>query len=157
FPPIKGFRRFVLGQNYRPEWSKPVNMNVFNINKEKGGFKIIGLGGGKQTRSLRLKDSKGKEWVLRSVDKNPTQALPANFRQTFAQDVVQEFTSAAHPYAPLTIPTLAKALNIPVPHPELFFVPDDRAFGFYQPLFANTVCMLEERDPSWDGSDTKST
>jgi hypothetical protein len=42
-------------------------------------------------------------------------------------------------------------------HPELFFVPDDPAFGFYRPLFANTVCTLEEKDPSPDGEETKST
>ena len=28
----------MLGQNYRPEWTTPVNMKVFNINKERGGF-----------------------------------------------------------------------------------------------------------------------
>ena len=88
---------------------------------------------------------------MRAVDKLPTGALPAEFRGTVAQDLVQEFNSASHPYGPLTIPELAKPLNIAVPHPELFFVPDDPAFGFYQPLFANTVCMLEERDPSFDG------
>ncbi|HEX7844278.1 MAG TPA: BamA/TamA family outer membrane protein, partial [Chitinophagaceae bacterium] len=157
YPPIKGLRKFIMGQNYRPEWSTPVNMKVFNINKEKGGFRILSLGGGKQTKSLRLRDKQGKEWVLRAIDKNPTKALPENFRNTLAQDVVQEFNSAAHPYAALTIPSLAAPLNIAVPHPELFFVPDDPAFGFYQPLFANTVCMLEEREPSWDGTETKST
>ncbi|HET6722914.1 MAG TPA: metallophosphoesterase [Chitinophagaceae bacterium] len=157
YKPISGFKKYVLGQNYRYEWTTPVNMKVFNINKERGGFTITGLGGGKQTKSLRLKDKNGKEWSLRSVDKLPTGALPAEFRGTVAQDLVQEFNSASHPYGPLTIPELAKPLNVAVPHPELFFVPDDPALGFYQPLFKNTVCMLEERDPSFDATDTKST
>ena len=157
YKPISGFRKYVLGQNYRQEWTTPVNMKVFKINEEKGGFKITGLGGGKQTKSLRLKDKNGKEWQLRSVDKLPTGALPVEFRGTVAQDLVQEFNSASHPYGQLTIPDLAKPLNIAVPHPELFFVPDDPALGFYQPLFKNTVCMLEERDPSFDATDTKST
>ena len=157
YPPIAGMRKFVMGQNYRHEWSTPVHMKVFNLKTEKGGFRILSLGGGKQTKSLRLRDKQGKEWVLRSIDKNPTKALPEHFRNTLAQDVVQEFNSAAHPYAPLTIPVLAEPLNLAVPHPELFFVPDDPAFGFYQPLFKNTVCMLEEREPSWDGSETRST
>ncbi len=157
YPPLQGFRKFMLGQNYRHEWSAPVNMKVFNLHQEKGGFTILSLGGGKQTRSLRLRDKQGKEWVLRAVDKLPTGALPVEFRGTIAQDLVQEFNSASHPYAPLVIPELSKPLDISVPHPELFFVPDDPAFGFYQPLFANRVCMLEERDPSVDGTDTKST
>lgn len=157
YPLVSGFRKVIMGQNYRAEWSTPVNMKVFNISREKGGFKVISLGGGKQTKSLRLEDPTGKQWVLRAVDKNPTRALPENFRGTLAQDVVQEFNSAAHPYGPLTIPTLAKAIDVAVPHPQLFFVPDDPALGFYRPLFANTVCLLEERDPSLDGSDTRST
>jgi len=156
--PIKGFREFILGQNYRKEWSTPVNMKVFNITKEKGGFTATGLGGGKETKTLRLKDKNGKEWILRSVDKNPKGALPPEFRgEGFAPELVKEFNSASHPYAALIVPALAKPLNIEVPHPELFFVPDDPALGFYRPLFANTVCMLEERDASFDASDTRST
>jgi hypothetical protein len=34
-------------------------------------------------------------------------------------------------------------------------VPDDLAFGVYRPMFANKVCMLEAKDASWDGTDTK--
>ncbi|HEX7903568.1 MAG TPA: BamA/TamA family outer membrane protein [Chitinophagaceae bacterium] len=155
YPLIKGMKRFIIGQNYRSEWSAPVNMKVFNITN--AGYTITGLGGGKQTKSLRLKDKNGKEWVMRAIDKNPTKALPENFRGTLAQDLVQEFNSASNPYGALTIPGLAAPLDVVVPHPQLFFIPDDPALGFYRPLFANTVCLLEERDASLDGSDTKST
>ncbi len=158
YQPIHGFRKFVLGQNYRDEWTAPVNMKVFKLNEEKGGFNIVSLGGSKQTMSLKLVNKKtGKEWALRAVDKLPTGALPPEFRGTIAQDLVMEFNSAAHPYAPLVVPELAKPLGIVAPRPELFFVPDDPAFDFYQPLFANRVCMLEERDPTVDASDTRST
>ena len=157
YPLVKGLKKYFVGQNYRAEWSTPVNMKVFDLKTVRGGLKIIGIGGGKQTKSLKLQDKKGKLWVLRSVDKNATKALPANLRGTLAQDLLQEYNSAAHPYAAFTIPVMAKALNIATPNPELFFVPDDPELGFYQQLFANTVCMLEESDPSRDGSDTKST
>jgi predicted MPP superfamily phosphohydrolase len=158
YKPIHGLRKFVLGENYRDEWTAPVNMKVFKLNEEKGGFTVVSLGGSKQTRSLKLVNKKtGKEWSLRAVDKLPTGALPPEFRGTIAQDLVSEFNSAAHPYAPLVVPELAKPLDIVTARPELFFVPDDPSLGFYQPLFANRVCMLEERDPTVDGSDTKST
>ncbi len=155
YPPVSGFKKSIMGQNYRPEWSTPVNMKVFNITDE--GMKALSLGGGKQTKSLRLVDKNGKEWTLRAIDKNPTKALPENFRNTLAQDVVQEFNSAAHPYGPLTIPVLAKALGVTVANPRLVLVPDDPALGFYRPLFKNTVCLLEEREPTLDGSPAKST
>ncbi|HET9823949.1 MAG TPA: metallophosphoesterase, partial [Chitinophagaceae bacterium] len=150
-------RRVMVGTNYRKEWSTPVVMKVFNIQAEKGGLRIVSLGGGKQTRSLTLVDSSGKEWKLRSIDKNPADAIPENFRNTLAADVVQDFISASHPYAPLAIPKMAKALDIVTANPELFFVPEDPAFGFYGPVFANMVCTLEEKNPSRHGEDTRST
>jgi hypothetical protein len=157
FPVIKGMKRFFMGQNYRREWSAPVNMRVFNLSKEKGGMKVTGLGGGKQTKSLRLVDSKGKEWVLRSLNKSATKVIPESFRGSFAEDLVAELNSASHPYGALTFPALAKPINVPVPKPELFFVPDDPALGFYRPLFANNVCMLEEKNAAQDSGDTKTT
>ena len=147
FKPVSGLRKTFLGQNYRPEWSTPVNMKVFNLRKEKGGFSIEGLGGGKHTKSLNLKDSKGKSWVLRSIDKGETESVPTAFQDAITPSIIIDLNSASHPYAALTVPELAKPLNIPVAHPELFFVPDDPAFGFYRKVFAGKVCMLEEKDP----------
>ncbi len=132
-------------------------MKVFNIRKEKGGLKVISLGGGKQTKSLRLKDRNGKEWTLRTIDKDPEKALPENLRGTLANDIVQDLISAGHPYAPLVVPGLAHANGIITPVPQFFFVPDDPAFGYYRSMFAYTVCLLEEREPTPDGTDTKST
>ncbi|MEJ7626977.1 MAG: metallophosphoesterase [Ferruginibacter sp.] len=142
-----GFKNIFLGSNYRDEWNRPIAMKVFNLRKEKGGLKIKSFGGGKQTKSLRLEDKKGKEWILRTVDKDPEKALPANLRGTVAQGIVQDMISASHPYAPLVIPDLAKSVGILAAQPEFFFVPDDPSLGYYRPLFANTVCMLEDREP----------
>jgi len=150
-------KRVMVGTNYRKEWSAPVAMKVFNIHQEKGGLKIVSLGGGKQTKSLTLSDPTGREWKLRSIDKNPANAIPEAFRNTLASDVVQDFISASYPYAPLTIPPFTEALGLVTATPELFFVPDDPAFGYYRPMFANTVCTLEEKDTSRYGEDTKST
>jgi hypothetical protein len=158
FPPVKGMKKFFMGQNYRYEWSEPVNMKVFNISKEMGGFALVSLGGGKQTTSLRLRNKvTNKEYVLRSLNKNTTRAIPEQFRGTLAEDLVAELTSASHPYSALIIPPLAEPLNIPVAKPQLFFVPNDPALGFYRDLFKNTVCMLEERHATWDETETRST
>jgi Outer membrane protein/protective antigen OMA87 len=150
-------QRKLLGENYRKEWSTPVTLKVFNINKEQGGFKITGIGGGKQTKSLSLKDKNGVEWKLRSIDKDPAKAIPAGLRGSLAKDILQDMISAAHPYAPLVVPDIAKAAHIPHPDPKFFFVPDDPSLGLYRSIFANKVCLLEKKDNSFDGSDTKST
>ena len=151
------FQTLMMGDNYRKEWSTLVNFRVFNINKEKGGFKILSLGGGKQTRSLKLIDKDDREWTLRTIDKDPEKVVPENFRRSIAQDLVQDMISASHPYSAIAIPSIANAINVTVPVPEFFFVPDDPAFGFYRPLFANKLCLLEMRDPTKDGSESRST
>lgn len=150
-------RRLILGNNYRKEWAQPVKLKVFRLNEEHGGFKIKAMGGGKQTKSLTLEDKNGKEWALRTIDKDPEMALPENLRNTVASQIVQDMISAAHPYAPLSVAALAKSTKIPHATPEFFLVPNDLAFGRYRPVFANKVCMLEEKDASWDGKDTKSS
>ncbi|MBP1652715.1 MAG: metallophosphoesterase, partial [Bacteroidetes bacterium] len=60
-----GIHYWLLGKNYRDVWAAPVNFPVLDINKEKGGLKILQRGGGMQTLSLRLEDKSGTEWVLR--------------------------------------------------------------------------------------------
>ncbi|MDB5203854.1 MAG: metallophosphoesterase [Ferruginibacter sp.] len=151
-----GFKEVFLGKNYRKEWSIPIRLPVFNISKELGGFTIKSLGGGKQTKSLKIVDKKGKEWTLRTIDKDPEKALPENLRGTLAQGIVADMISASDPYSPLVVPTLAKAAGVISAQPRYFFVPDDPAFGAYRKMFANTVVMLEDRDPV-PGEESKST
>jgi hypothetical protein len=151
------FKRTVLGNNYRSEWSTPVMFKMFNINTEKGGFTITGRGGGKQTKSLQLLDKDGVEWVLRTIDKDPEQAIPENFRGGAARDIVQDMISASFPYGPLIVPTLAKAAGVTQADPEIFFVPDDPALGYYRELFAYKICFLERKDPVPKGIEAKNS
>src|SRR5215217_4561177 len=64
---VSGLHRLFFGKSYRRLWAAPVHLRVLHLQSEKGGLRIIQRGGGLQTRSLRLKDSSGREWVLRSV------------------------------------------------------------------------------------------
>lgn len=148
---------FFLGKNYRKEWSVPVKMPVFHLKTTHGGFEIEKLGGGEQTQSLHLEQENGREWVLRSVDKNVRGALPSKLRGTFIQKVVQDQISAAYPYAILTMHDLAKAVDIPTPPAELYYVPDDPALGKYRPLFAHAVMFLSPKDIDNKQLDTEST
>lgn len=149
------FKRFFLGRNYREVWSTPVTFPVFRIKET--GLKIEELGGGQQTKSLQLEDQQGREWALRTVDKDVEKALPKFLRHTLAQKVTQDMVSAAHPYAPLTIPTLAKAIGVVVPEPTFYYVPDDPALEPYRDIFAGTICMLEQKEPTPDRSKTENT
>lgn len=143
-----GFQRVVKGKNYRAEWATPVKMPVFNIRTEQGGLKVIKMGGGMQTKSLRLEDSNGYKWVLRTVDKDVSNLFPKWMRSSPVRAMTQDMISAAHPYAALVVSGLSDAVGVPTPHPKLFFVKDDPAFGEYRNVVANKVCFFEERSPT---------
>ena len=144
---VSKMHRFFLGESYRKLWAAPVKMKVFYLEKEKGGLTILQKGGGLQTKSLRLKDSSGREWVLRSIQKYPEKALPENLRKTVAKDILQDQVVTGHPYSALTVPPLAKALGIPHSNPQIVFVRDDPAFGAYRTDFTDSVLLFEEREP----------
>src|SRR5882757_6513748 len=131
--------RFFLGENYRKLWAAPVKLRIFHIATEKGGLKILQKGGGQQTKSLRLQDATGQQWVLRTLQKYPENGLPVNLRPTVAKDILQDQVSAAHPFSSLTVPPLAEALGVPHSNPKIVYLPDDPALGEYRKDFANQV------------------
>jgi hypothetical protein len=153
---VSGTHRFFLGENYRKLWAAPVKFSVFHISTEKGGLKILQRGGGKQTKSLRLQDPTGQQWVLRTIQKYPENGLPPDLRPTVAKDILQDQVSAAHPFSALTVPPLASALGIPHSNPKIVYVPDDPALGEYRKDFANQVFLFEEREPL-DAEKTENT
>ena len=139
--------RFFFGESYRKLWATPVRMRIADLQKEQGGMKILQLGGGMQTKSLRLEDASGREWALRTVQKYPERALPADLRATIAKDILQDQISTSHPFSSVIIPPLADALQIPHSVPEIVYIGDDPGLGQYRKEFGNAVYLLEERYP----------
>ena len=146
------FRKMLLGENYRAEWSQKIPLQAFDIGKERGGLKIISKGGGLETMALRLNDSERREYTLRSVEKYPTRALPSSFRKTFLQTVKQDQVSAAHPYAATVVPLLARAAGIYHANPRTVYAPNDPRWGIYRKDFAGEIMIFEER-PDGVGKD----
>ncbi len=144
-----GFRKLMFGKNYRKEWATPVKVKVLNLETAFGGLTPTKMGGGHQTKSLRLVDKNGKEYVLRQIEKNVTDAaLPPELRGLAAvNDVIADGVSASYPYAALSIPPLATAAGVPHADPELVYVPKDPILGLFMLDFANSFCLLEERNP----------
>lgn len=150
-------QRLLNGDNYRKEWETPVSLKVFHVQSTNGGYQVTGARGGNQSRMLHLVDAKGKKWNLRTIDRAFRQSLPEKVQEPFARTVVRDMISATHPYAPLTIPVLADAAGVIVPHPQYFYVPDDPALGLYRELFANKLCLLEPENPTPDGMESRSS
>lgn len=145
------FHYWLLGRNYRTVWNSPLNFPVMDMQKEKGGLKVVKRGGGMQTLSLRLEDKEGNEWVIRSLKKYPDKAVPEALRETVAKDVVQDQISAANPYAPIVVASLAESAGVHHTNPTFMYVPKDTSLGIYANVYGNDVYLFEEREPDIKG------
>ncbi len=142
-----GMKHLFLGRNYRKEWTQPVTVPVLDLGEEQGGLRPTKTGGGKQTRSLRLEEKDGKEWALRSIEKFPEAAIPADLRKTVVKDIVEQGVSAAYPYGSLSLQPMAKAAGIPIIRRKLVWVPADPRLGRFLDEFDSTLAVLEELEP----------
>jgi hypothetical protein len=147
FDAVGKWHRFFFGENYRKEWSAVTKLPVIHLSTFRGGLAIVKEGGGNQTRSLRLKDKTGMEWVLRSVEKYPDAILPNALKKTFVSDIVTDAMSAQHPYSALIVPPIANAVSVPHAHPVIGIVAPDTLLGPFEKTFEGSVCLLEEREP----------
>jgi hypothetical protein len=141
-----GFQTWLLGSNYRAEWQQAIRVPLLDLATEKGGLTPVKRGGGFQTKSLRLTAPDGREYVLRSIEKDAAMAVPEALRRTLAASLVQDQISASHPYAALTIPTLAQAAGVAHARPKVVWIPDDAHLGTFRKDFAGTLALLEERE-----------
>ncbi|MBR9999198.1 MAG: BamA/TamA family outer membrane protein [Cyclobacteriaceae bacterium] len=136
----------IMGINYRKEWSQVIkDIPYIDLETAKGGLKPVSRGGGMQTKSLRLENERGQEYVLRSIEKFPEAAIPSELRKTIVSDLVKDFISSSHPYGALVIPPLADAANIYHTNPKLVYLPDDPALGVYREEYGHGLYLFEER------------
>ena len=139
------------GEHYRKEWSTPVKFKVAMLDTLAGGLKPYEAGGGRQSKSLRLKDKNGREYVLRSIDKSFGKALPEIYQGTFLEDIFNDQVTIGHPYAALTIPILAEAAGIYHTNPEIIFIPSQPALDSFNKDFGNQLYLFEQRpDENWE-------
>ncbi|MDN3587874.1 hypothetical protein QWY86_14420 [Pedobacter aquatilis] len=103
--------------------------------------------GGNQTHSVRLEDSNGNEWTLRSIEKYPEGLIPEQLRNTFLKDIIKDNMSAQHPFSALVVPELAQAIGAPHSNPVIGWVAKDAGLGEYAKDFQETLCLLELREP----------
>jgi hypothetical protein len=151
---VSGIHRWFFGENYRKEWAATVKIPLVDVAKVNGGLTPEQFGGGMETKSIRMKDKTGKEWVIRSVEKVPDKLLPENLRQTFALDWVADEYSGQHPYSALMVPPLAEAAHVPHAHPVIGVLMPNAIMGTFSNQFAGRVVLLEEREPTGESENT---
>ena len=139
------FHRVLLGTHHRNVWTTPVAVEVLDLSRYAGGLSPDRCGGGAQTKSLRLLGADGRQYVFRSVDKDPTNALPPDLRQTFVRSLIQDQISSELPGAPLIVASLLNATNVLHASPHLVVLPYDPRLAGIDCVKPGLLGMIEER------------
>ena len=149
------FYKFLWGKRYREYFGTKVVAPTVNIDTLYGGLTPTRRGGGHQSKSLRLEDKNGSEYVMRALRKNAVQYLQAvvfkdqyvegQFNNTLTEDLLMDVFTGSHPYAPFTIDKLAEAINIYHTKPILYYVPKQKGLGIYNDEYGDELYMIEER------------
>jgi hypothetical protein len=149
------FHRFFFGNHYRDLWATPIQVEVLDLESFDGGLRATKRGGGEQTKSLRFKSGNGRQYAFRSIDKDPTPALPPLLRQTAVRGIIQDQISAGHPAGPLVVAPLLEATGVLTAQPRIMVLPkQDARLGEFEKEFGGMLGVLELRPT--DGDDERS-
>ena len=153
---------WLWGQRYRKYFGTEILAPTVNLDTLYGGLKPVRKGGGHQSKSLRLVDNYGKEYVMRALRKNAVQYLQAvafkdkyiegQFNDTYTEKLLMDVFTGSHPYAPFTIGTLSHAVAIYHTNPVLYYVPKQNVLGGYNSEYGDELYMIEERASDGHGN-----
>ncbi|WP_420570657.1 metallophosphoesterase [Kordia sp.] len=148
------FGTFLWGDRYRKQYSTEVTAPTVNLDTLFGGLTPVRKGGGNQSKSLRLQDKNGTQYVMRALRKQALQYLQSvlfkdqyikgQFDDTATEHLILDVFTGAHPYAPFVVGTLADAVDVYHTNPVLYYVPKQNALGQYNDEFGGELYMIEE-------------
>lgn len=149
-----GFFKTIWGERYRKYYGTKVNVPVVTIDTLYGGLTPVKKGGGHQSKSLRLRHKNGKEYVMRALRKSAELYLQSmafqeqyvleDLKETYTQELLEDFYTGSHPYAPFVIGKISDAVGIYHTNPILYYVPKHEALGGYNATFGDELYMIEE-------------
>lgn len=149
-----GFFKTIWGERYRKYYGTPVTAPTVNLDTLFGGLSPVRKGGGHQSKSLRLRHKSGKEYVMRALRKVSELYLQSmvfqeqyvidDLEDTFLQELLEDFYTGSHPYAPFTIGPLSDAIGIYHTNPVLYYIPKQAALEDFNTDFGDELYMIEE-------------
>lgn len=142
--------RYFWGNHYRKDWAASGNFKTVSLDTLAGGLTPYQTGGGRQSKSLRVTDKQGHEYVFRSIDKSFGKALPPITQGTFVESLANDQVTISNPYAALVVAPLAEAAGILHTNPEIYFVPKQKALGKFSDSTGDILYLFEQRpDEDW--------
>ena len=138
--------RTFFGQHYRAWWNTPVTVPVLTLAAAvPGGLVPMQAGGSYQSHTLRLHAPDGRQYVLRSVDKDMSAALSPGWKKNLLRPLLKDQTSATQPYGAYPAAYLAEAAGVLHANPRLVFVGLDPGLGKFKAEYGNALYLFEER------------
>ncbi|WP_298477498.1 metallophosphoesterase [uncultured Maribacter sp.] len=156
-----GFYKWLWGERYRNIYATEVSAPTVNLDTLFGGLRVIRKGGGHQSKSLRLVNEQGQEYVMRALRKSAEVYLQAmafkeqyvvgQFADTYTESLLLDFYTGSHPYAPFTVGVLSDAVGIYHTNPVLYYIPKQEAIKDFTDEFGDQLYMIEERTDDGHG------
>ncbi|NJB36744.1 metallophosphoesterase [Croceivirga sp. JEA036] len=149
-----GFFKTLWGERYRKYYATPVKAKTVDLDTLFGGLKPVRKGGGHQSKSLRLEAKDGRQYVMRALKKSAELYLQAlafkneyvigEFENTKTEEILADFYTGSHPYAPFTVGELSDAANLFHTNPKLYYIPKQKALEDFNTDFGDELYMIEE-------------
>ncbi len=134
---LSRFRSWLQGRNNRRLWATPVELPVLDLT----GHVALKMGGGSQTTTVRVRNEQGREYMIRTVDKDAVRSLSENLQRTFVSDIAQDQVSMLHPYGAAMVPPLADAVGVFHTAPVYRYIPDDPRLGPFRGPLVDRIGM----------------
>ncbi|MBL7473988.1 metallophosphoesterase [Robertkochia sediminum] len=153
---VSGVHKSLWGDHYRELYGIEVLAPTVRLDTLYGGLTPVRMGGGHQSKTLRLRDSAGREYNMRALKKSGVKFLQTvvlndknlsteDLTGTLPDKLLMDFFTAAHPYASFVVPELSRAAGVYHTNPRLFYIPKQSALGTYNNRYGDALYMIEER------------
>ncbi len=147
--------QFLWGKHYKGYYKQEIALRTASLDTLYGGLKPIGLDNEGTTNSLLLKDKNGKEFVMSPLEKNASsffkslayknEKLKNQAENALSEDFLRDYFTTIHPFTPLVIPVLSKAISISSSQPKLYYIPNQNSLGNYNDNFGGHLYFISEK------------
>jgi len=148
-----GVFKAIWGEHYRPLYSRKFEFPVLYLDTIPGNLRVLGAGGGHQSRSLGFIDEDDHEYTMRALKKSALQFLQTTvitthyvedfLENTVAERYIQDFYTTAFPYGTFPASRLMDELGIYHPNSSLYYVPKQEALGIFNEEYGDELYMFE--------------
>jgi hypothetical protein len=146
---------YLWGKHYKNYYSQIITSKTTLLDTLFGGLKPIGLDNESSNSSLILIDKKGKEYVMTPIEKDAASFFKSlayknqNFKTQSGNEVTEDFLrdyfTTIHPFVPLVIPELSKAIGLRTTEPKLYFLPKQNKLEVYNKDFGGAFYYISEK------------